>query len=347
MKRGRRHRWSATCLRLEEAIPGSGITDDDLNLQEVPEPPAIPKEMMIPEPSAVPADLTAPTPAVPIDNSSPNTSIEASWMTRAQARTLLLTVPAPRGQIVDRHGYCLAYNKVGFHQSIQFPRWDDPSDTKILNYAHQRINFLNARSPETPWEIEDKKILEHYKHRRWIPLINPRLIKESNWTEVQEGMIQGIKLQPTYYRSYPHGNMAAHFMGYVSKKYRTLPTGPISIGEPITIELVGRAGIEKKFDDYLIGKPGEINVIFDADGNKLSEDVRRPPEEGNHVVLTLEREFQEIAEKVLRSRTKAGAMVIMDVWDGDIHCDGLTPVLRSQQLRSGNFPGGLSGVARR
>ncbi|MGK0186552.1 MAG: penicillin-binding protein 2 [Verrucomicrobiales bacterium] len=307
----------------EEAVPGSGtFSAEDLELQDVPQPPAIPNDLFIPEPAAVsansydPADLP---PEVPLDQTlGGDTAIVASWQTQTNARTLLLTVPAPRGQIVDRNGYCIAYNEVGFYYSIQFPRWDDPLPKQILAYARQRVEFLDKRTPDIPWSIKDEAILDHYKNRRWIPLINPRLVKRSDWEDVQKEMLTGIKLQPTYYRSYPHQSMGAHFMGYVSKKTRTLPTGPISIGEPITIELEGRTGLEKTYEEYLAGEPGEINVIFDADGNKLSEDIRRNPVEGKHVVLTLEREFQEIAESSLRSNRNAGAVVIMDVWDGDI-----------------------------
>ena len=304
----------------EEAVPSGSLEVDAVD--DVPQPPAIPNDLFIPEPEAVyegtydPADLP---PEIPVDQSAAgDTAIVASWQTQKDARTLLLKVPPPRGQIVDRNGYCMAYNKVGFYYSIQFPRWDEPLPKQIIAYARQRIEFLNERTPDMPWSIKDEKILDHYKNRRWIPLINPRLVKRSDWDSIQKEMLTGIKIQPTYYRSYPHQSMAAHFMGYVSKKTRTLPTGPISIGEPITIELEGRTGLEKTYEKFLAGKPGEINVIFDADGNKLSEDVRSNPVEGNHVVLTLEREFQEIAESALRNNTRAGAMVIMDVWDGDI-----------------------------
>ena len=307
----------------EEAVPGGGgFSAEDLELQDVPEPPAVPNDLFIPEPEAVPANYYDPAdlpPEVPLDQGlGGDTAIVASWQTQKDARTLLLTVPAPRGQIVDRNGYCLAQNKVGFHYSIQFPRWDDPKPVQILAYARQRIEFLDKRTPDMPWVIKDKDILDHYNNRRWVPLINPRLVKISDWEDIQKEMLTSIKVQPTYYRSYPHQTLGAHFMGYVSKKSRTLPTGPISIGEPITIEGEGRTGLEKTYEKYLAGKPGEINVIFDADGNKLSEDIRRNPVEGNHVVMTIDREFQEIAESALRSNTRAGAMVIMDVWDGDI-----------------------------
>ena len=305
-----------TNLPETEELGGTVETPEvDPDYQDVPEPPAIPTEIFIPEPSAVSADEL--TPEIPQDLSK-NTSIVASWQTQKDARTLLLTVPAARGQIVDRNGYCIANNKVGFYYAIQFPRWDNPADAEILAYARKRIEFLDKRDPESPWEIKDEEILAHYKNRRWIPLLCPRLVKRNDWGEIQKEVMEGIKVQPTYYRSYPHETLGAHFMGYVQKRTRRMPTGPISIGEPVTMELVGRTGLEKTFDKYLTGKSGEINVIFDGDGNKLSEEVRRNPTEGSHVVLTIEREFQRIAESVLRSRTRAGALVVMDVWDGDI-----------------------------
>lgn len=305
----------------EEAAPGDFNSGDAADLRDVPQPPAVPNDLFIPEPEAVPASSYDPADLPPEERNQDftgDTAIVASWQTQQDARTLLLTVPGPRGQIVDRNGYCLAYNKVGYFYALQFPRWDEPQPRQILAYARQRIQFLNARMPDSPWAIKDEDILAHYKNRRWIPLICPRLIKGSDWESVQKEMLSGIRLQPSYYRDYPHQELGSHFLGYVSKKYRTLPTGPIALGEPVTIELVGRTGLEKTYEEFLAGKPGEINVIFDAEGNKLSEDVRRHPVEGNHVVLTLERDFQEIAESVLRSNSSAGAFVIMDVWDGDI-----------------------------
>jgi penicillin-binding protein 2 len=294
---------------------GVVLPEEELNVEDVPEPPAILTESFIPEPAAVLAHEALPY--IPQELSE-NTSIAASWQTQKDARTLLLRVPAPRGQIVDRNGYCLANNNVGFYYAIQFPRFENPTDEQVLAYARERVDFISKRLPETPWEIKDEDILAHYKNRRWIPLHCSHLVRNEDWATIRQEVMEGVKVQPTYYRSYPHNNLAAHFLGYVSKQTNKLPTGPITTGEPVVMELAGRTGLEKKYEDYLKGKPGQINVIFDGDGNELPGDVRRNPTEGNHLVLTIEREFQMIAESTLRSSTRAGALVIMDVWDGDI-----------------------------
>src|SRR5687767_2279534 len=44
-----------------------------------------------------------------------------SWETQKQARTYLLGIPAPRGQIVDRHGNPLAQTRVSHNLAIAFP----------------------------------------------------------------------------------------------------------------------------------------------------------------------------------------------------------------------------------
>ena len=44
-----------------------------------------------------------------------------TWETQKQARTYLLNVPAPRGQITDRHGAPLAQTRVAFNLGLSFP----------------------------------------------------------------------------------------------------------------------------------------------------------------------------------------------------------------------------------
>ena len=96
----------------EEAVPGGSFPAEDWELQDVPEPPAVPNDLFIPEPEAVPESSYDPAdlpPEVPLNQGiGGDTAIVATWQTQQDARTLLLTVPAPRGQIVDRNGYCLA-----------------------------------------------------------------------------------------------------------------------------------------------------------------------------------------------------------------------------------------------
>lgn len=48
-------------------------------------------------------------------------TIQPTWETQKHARTYLLDIPAPRGQITDRPGTPLAQNKLSYHLEIDFP----------------------------------------------------------------------------------------------------------------------------------------------------------------------------------------------------------------------------------
>jgi cell division protein FtsI/penicillin-binding protein 2 len=81
----------------------------------------------------------------------------------------------------------------------------------------------------------------------------------------------------------------------------------------------GRDGIELTFDAMLKGIPGEINLLFDADGKLLSDEVLRRPSPGRTIVLAIDYHMQKYAENALQENARnGGAMVIMDVRNGDI-----------------------------
>ena len=77
-------------------------------------------------------------------------------------------------------------------------------------------------------------------------------------------------------------------------------------------------GLEQTFDDQLRGKPGQLNLTFDKDGNKSGERIAVQPEPGYNVVTTLDVDMQRLAEKILQKRAKRGAIVVMDPNTGEV-----------------------------
>ncbi len=248
--------------------------------------------------------------------------LKASWQTQKEARALTLTVPAPRGQIVDRHGIPFAQNRAANYLALVMPYMEGASDAQITAFARSTIDSVNRLLGKT-WSLSDEKVLLHYKHRRWLPLVFS--VEEGLNVEItpeMEGKLksvlgQSVVLQPAYMRHYPQGKTACHIIGYTGKT-RPLPTGPIADGDPVFEEMEGREGIEAAFDGDLKGTPGVVNVLFSPDGKRLAEDVRRAPSPGRNVVLSIDYNFQKYAENALRKHTTGGAMVIMDVQSGDI-----------------------------
>lgn len=278
----------------------------------------------VPSARPVPANAAAsPSPASEEENAK--RELTAGWKTQTQARALTLKIPAPRGQIVDRHGIPFAQTRVAQYLALSFPYLgNNATDQQILQYARERIALAN-RTLGKNWDLSDDRLLSHYKNRRWLPLVfslNDGINEEL--TEEQQGKLKphlkagsGLMLQAAYLRFYPQKSCAPHILGYVGKT-RALPVTPAQDGDPLFEETEGKSGLEKTFDRDLQGKPGEISILFDADGGKIDERIIRRPEPGNNVVTTLDYHIQTYAEAALARHTKGGAMVIMDVRTGDV-----------------------------
>jgi penicillin-binding protein 2 len=264
-----------------------------------------------------------------IDTTAPlketkNKDLAATLSTQKEARTMRLSIPAPRGQIVDRNGVALAQNRVVHYLALNFPFMDKATPGMILNFAKDKIALANKTLGKT-WGLPDDKLINHYQNRRWLPLlfsieegINVELSLEEQ-KKLAPLLDQGsLLLQPAYIRYYPKEDTACHVLGYTGKT-RRLPEGPIVDGDPLFEEIEGRDGLEITFDSVLKGTPGEINLLFDADGKLLSDEVLRRPTPGRTVVTTLDYNLQKYAENALKKNARnGGAMVIMDVRNGDI-----------------------------
>ena len=265
----------------------------------------------------------APIPLAEEDEFLPN--LQSSGRTQTDARTINMKIPAPRGQITDRNGFPLAQNEVRHYLAISFPRLDDPSDSEILTFAREQLGRVNKKigvNYQIPGALSEADVIDHYTHRRWLPLLVPGLLTKVEHEAIEplvtkDGKSAGLVFQPTYVRVYPRGAMAPHILG-VTKKIRPMPTGPINPGDPLWPETEGRDGLEKSFNEYLTGRDGEINYLFDSDGNRLQEYVVAQPEPGANLVTSLDAELQEIAEKALARNVGRGAFVCIEVGTGDI-----------------------------
>ena len=118
-------------------------------------------------------------------------------------------------------------------------------------------------------------------------------------------------------RTYPQGHVAGQIVGYTGRTSRE-STRTLQNNEPLWPESEGREGLEQTFDDQLRGKPGQLDLTFDKDGNKTGERIAVPPEPGYNLVTTIDADIERLAEKILQKRAKRGAIVVIDPGTGEI-----------------------------
>ena len=278
--------------------------------------------------------------AVPVSVSTddgPKSASEGSILTRKDARTITLKIPAPRGQIVDRTGEPLAQNEVAYQVALQFEQFQDVDRSYIVSWARERMARL-AGLVKLPFEKTDDELYAHYKDRRWLPLYVSGQIGEKEAKDLGSKLVKGLVLYPVYRRAYPENGLASHILGYAGSVGK-LPTGPINFNEPLWEESEGRAGLEKLFDRQLTGEPGMKRLLFDEKGNKLLEEQVKRPRPGGTVVTTLNLKWQKLAENVLRKGCSRGAFVVIDVVTGEVLVMASRPTFDLN-----NFIPGISSV---
>ncbi|QTN33079.1 hypothetical protein HZ994_12390 [Akkermansiaceae bacterium] len=261
----------------------------------------------------VKSDLPAATPA---DAGRPRSADEGSILTRKDARTITLKIPAPRGQIVDRSGEPIVQNEVAYQVALQFEQFQDVDRQYVVDWARSRLAGLEGAVKGFSNKSDDE-LYDHYRHRRWLPLYVSSQLGAEEAKAIESRLVSGLVLHPVYRRIYPEKGLAAHILGYTGMVGK-LPTGPINYNEPLWEESEGRAGLEKIFDRELSGQPGTKRLLFDENGNKLLEEQSKRPVPGGTIVTTLNLKWQKLAEKVLAKGCERGAFVVIDAVTGEV-----------------------------
>src|SRR5437016_5416914 len=115
------------------------------------------------------AQTLASTPAPNPSASAEEEAIIPTFETQKLARTYILDIPAPRGEITDRNGAPLAQNRLSYNLAINFPTPLEFKDEQVLDFAHQQIATA-AKLIGRQIRIADDAILRHYHNRGILPL---------------------------------------------------------------------------------------------------------------------------------------------------------------------------------
>jgi len=141
-----------------------------------------------------------------------------------------------------------------------------------------------------------------------------RKISEKQAQKIEKLNLKGIHLIDETKRFYPNMSLASHIIGFSGT------------------DNIGLEGVEKLYDRYMHGKKGYKSIIRDAKGREMRafRGTYIPPVDGCSILLTIDEVIQHIAEKALakackKYRSKAGVVVVMDPFNGDILAMAVEP----------------------
>jgi penicillin-binding protein 2 len=255
-------------------------------------------------------------PSSPAVTGTQSATMQPSWETQKGARTYVLGIPAPRGQIVDRNGVSLAQTRISYNLGIAFPTPLEMKDPEVRRYAERQI-MLARQLTGRIISIQEEQLLKHYRNRGVLPLFIANDLKPHEVERIRQDGGTGLALQPVYMRWYPQGGTAGHIVGYAGRAGR-YPDKVLENNDLLWPESEGREGLEQMFNDQLTGKVGQMNIALDAAGKKVTEQIIIPPQPGFNIVTTIDIKLQELCEDALSKGAKRGAMVITEPNSGDI-----------------------------
>ena len=129
--------------------------------------------------------------------------------------------------------------------------------------------------------------------------------------------LPGAKPVITVGRSYPYGESYTHILGYVSQaSVNDLLNSKVIKERNVPGLRVGKSGLEKKFENELIGTNSVQRYEVNAFGKRINQIDFKEGTKGQTINLTIDTEVQKLTSELLKG--KAGSISVMDIYTGEI-----------------------------
>ena len=242
--------------------------------------------------------------AIPLINVQAFVSPE-EVLANAASQIKTVSIPAVRGQIVDRNGVILAVT-VDARDVIA----DQTLVTDPVGEARKLANLLDLDPADLAVRLSGD--------RRYV--VVKRNATPTTWDQIETLGLPGIFSERSQARAYPEGELGANILGYVNSKG------------------VGTGGIEKMLDSVLAGTNGSRTFTV-VPGVSTADQVFTEAIDGTNVQLTIDRDIQWIAQEAITAQVKktgaaSGSVIVMDPKTGEILAMATAPTFNPNNLNT-------------
>ena len=228
----------------------------------------------------------------------------SQWADRNRIRSI--PVIAPRGRMLDRDGRVLVDNYPSF--SVLLLRDDMAAVEKNLPAIADGLGL----------SLDDLK--DQLNNTGALPKFQPIVIKpeatqgDVAFIESHRADIPLLEMLMVHRRRYLPGGFMSHASGYVgevSEQQIEASNGKFRPGD-----VAGKSGLERQYNDMLVGTDGMRRVIVNSIGKEMGRLSQQEAIPGKQIQLTIDYDLQQIAEEALAG--KKGAVVALDPSTGEI-----------------------------
>jgi penicillin-binding protein 2 len=209
----------------------------------------------------------------------------------------------PRGAILDRHGEIIAENVPGYSVKLLAP------SAESLRAVLARVGRYVALDTGQMTEI-----VHRFAQARYQPAI---VFGDANFQtiarlEEHRAVLPGLVIQSEPKRMYPAGKAVAHLVGYVAEVTEQDLSADRFPGAGLG-SIVGKAGLEREYDDTLRGSEGVRYIEVNARGRLVREEASTAsllPTTGKPIHTTIDLDLQRFIDSIWPAGVR-GAMVAM------------------------------------
>jgi penicillin-binding protein 2 len=234
--------------------------------------------------------------------------LDYNYYAQLAERNRVRSIPiiAPRGRMMDRNDRVLVDNYPSF--SVLLLREDAELVSKHLGEI--------ADGLELP--LDDLK--QQVEAASGQPRFNPIVVKpeatqaDIAFIESHRADLPVLEMLMVHRRRYAPGGFMAHAIGYVgevSEKDIENSRGVLRSGD-----ITGKSGLERQYDNVLLGVDGTRRVIVNSVGREVGRLEQKEAVPGHPIKLTIDYDLQVVAENSLGPQE--GSVVALDPRSGEV-----------------------------
>ena len=234
-----------------------------------------------------------------------------------------------RGVIYDRNGEILADNRPTSNLSIIRERADDLD--QLINKVGSLITLTDNDITRFYSRLKRRKPFEP------TPLKFNLTEKEQAILAVNQHILDGTKVSARLTRFYPKRDLFTHVVGYVGR----INDRESKIINPINYsgtDSIGKIGIEKFYEESLLGEVGSDHVETNARGRVMRVIDHVSPVAGNDLTLHLDSRLQQVAYEAFSG--ERGSLVAIEIETG-----GVLAMVSAPSYDANPFVSGISQKA--
>jgi penicillin-binding protein 2 len=229
--------------------------------------------------------------------------MQADYYSLAAEKNRIRNVPvlAPRGKILDRYGRTIVDNY--------------PSFSALLLRDSSRDLSADADFIAQGLHLDPNEVRARIRRFATMPQYQPIFLKEDitpdelQFIEAHRNELPELDTIMAHRRLYPRNGFMAHLIGYVGEVSDDMLNLPaFELYNPG--DVVGISGVERQYNDMLMGKNGSRQALVDSHGREVGRLGETEAIPGKPLKLTIDIDLQIAAEQALEG--KNGAVVAMD-----------------------------------